>query len=221
MAKNKKTTPIPGDDSADTELVAKVDAMMDAKRPQASAAVNSGAETKPTPKNVPEIDIFKGVKTAPELSSQAKKGDEASNDKDSPDAPAAPDAPAESEAEPKPQKTTVKHEGKVILPIASDGEVLEGKTNNQEKSQTIEIKDSDPYADSETDKAVSEIVAHEADQILAAEDVLAKTVKTPQVERKVIKTGARRKLRIILSLVIIAMIAGVLAFVLTHYHPVK
>jgi hypothetical protein len=186
----------------EAELVKRIDQMMD---PNASAQAAETSASKPDVAAQPEIDIFKEMKTAPEVSptllkkagvaksSTKNKEPEIAESNNAPE-PEAAKAAAQTTAPP-----IVKHEAKTITPLAQTEPPEAAETPEADQvapEEPIDIKDQDPYADNKTDEAVDDIVATEADEILAAEDILKQTASEPVAVKKQPKVKRSHKLNL-------------------------
>ncbi len=136
--------------STHEELEKKVDAMMDLHQPDAvPEKVNEPIKSvEPVDAVPPEIDIFAGTKTAPEVPGDLKKGLALST-----------------------------HEKVIPLPSegVSEAATEPEKTEEAELVTESTMKEKDPLDDPGIDKTVDEITREESDKVLAAEDAATAT----------------------------------------------
>lgn len=167
-------------------LTQKVDAMMDPAQPD---AVVVKPETVPDDK--PEIDIFKEVGTAPELSPKLKK----TIDKIG-------------------QPETDGGDTAIANPEASDTVNVENQTSNINEVPDLEAGTlmTSELSDPDTDKAVDDIVVKESDQVLEAEDSKIKTPDSTAKQPSALKAKLQKLLKnkwtwIGLGVVLVAVLA--------------
>lgn len=203
---NKKGSEKPEQSSADEALEKRVEAMMDPTKPDPAPAGPAAADA-PTTATAPPIDIFKdlpqaarpgGATTAPELpSAHIKKVSVADGPLSKPVKPTEPAQPVEKPAA-QLQQTEPKSEDDAAEPL------------------------SDSFDDTNTDKAVIDIIAKESDALLAAEDVTATPVSKPSGPAKNSGTGGKAKLGRLLKnkrtwVVVVLLLVLLLGLPFTRY----
>jgi hypothetical protein len=184
--RNKKAT---NGSPEDEVLEKRVDAMMDPALPNSTPAPDAAPTSKPlTP---PPLDIFSGLPDQPSV----KAADEP---KTAPAVPAkllkpleaeTPESPAGSPAPKKPEAAIVPDQPEAVPPAAGEPAAAPAPEQTAAKPGVGLPQSSEQPVinldDEKTDAAVDDIVAHESDQVLAAEDALAagasrqKTAKQP------------------------------------------
>lgn len=210
MAKNKQTDIRSNENDA---LEAKVDAMMDvyAKplQPGDSVAPEAGEES--TQKDAP-LDIFAGT------GSPITEAVEASSAAETPGAPALPGktpkpvkiSPDPAVEEPSPAVSPLNPE----LPIA-ELEALAGPSSTEDSAQVGDLEIKPLNIDTaQTDAAIDDIVAQEADEVLAAQDAGIQVANDEaEPAQQPVKHGHPLFWFVVLLLVIVA---GLFAYTLTH-----
>ena len=189
-------------ESAKTEeaaLIEKVDAMMDTKRPESAAPAPAD---KPVSQSPPPLDIFKDAKPPVAVVAEPAQTEAAKT------APPLPVKPAAKPASP--PKAEVKTD------VAEVNETISPETPAAPAAPAEPVIDTDELADplpdqtvidgSENDRAVDDIVAHEADTILAVEDA-----KLEQVAAKSAAVKPRHhRLRGFMTLLMVVFMTGII-----------
>lgn len=206
--------------TADTELVQRVDAMMSPRQVPPPAPMSpTNAQDPSGPQRLDSdpapLDIFAGLKTAPEVPKNLLKIIRSKPAKEQP-------APEATKPEPAVVPVAAAEKPAVqAAPLASATPIaIDAPTEPDIPVRDIDVP---PLAidDAASDAAVNDIVAKEADTVLAAEDAKAgltapERTATKRVERQ--KTKQRRKLpkKLLLAIPIVLLIA-VFAYPLSRY----